>query len=94
MADTAIFRTTAGTLIELDLPAEGTAAHERHEEQVRKGELTRFDGDVERVDVPGGGWRYEPVAEQPAPEQARPRKAQPKANRAAEPGPEGDAEGG
>lgn len=69
---TGFFLTRGGTVLELDIPAEGTLARERMDEQLGNGGLEPLSADaVEKVQVDEHTFRYRRV-EQPEPIAASP----------------------
>lgn len=53
-AETMVVRSASGVLFEMDVPAEGTMARERFEQQVAKGDLSLVSDPVCWVEVPLG----------------------------------------
>jgi hypothetical protein len=70
------FTTATDVILEIDVPAEGTMARERHDEKVTAGDLTPYDGTPVKVDVVGGGYRWEPAPAKPVRAKAVPAPAE------------------
>ena len=71
MADTEFFESTSGVIFEIDIPdpaIRGQAMkRERHDEKVASGALRPVTVTPVKVDVVGGGYRWEIPAAKPAP---------------------------